>query len=178
MTMTGRFSIADQPNGEDTSLDGTEKFPVSGSKYALISSIQTYTRGLDNCYVILAGFGSNNPADATTYYFGCFAHASPSTTAAVNRLYIHRAGTIISSDIFMTGSTGTTETSTLSLRLNNASDTALSTAVALNTSPYHLQTTGLSIAVVAGDYVECKWVTPTWGTNPTAVVGCVTLFVK
>lgn len=40
--MPSRSKIGDAPNGEDTSLDGTEKFPVTGSKYALISSIWTY----------------------------------------------------------------------------------------------------------------------------------------
>jgi predicted secreted protein len=42
--MPQRRTIANASGGEDTSLDGTEKFPVTGSKYALISSILEYIR--------------------------------------------------------------------------------------------------------------------------------------
>lgn len=44
--MPGRKKILEAPSGEDTSLDGTEAFPVTGSKYALISSIAAYIRTL------------------------------------------------------------------------------------------------------------------------------------
>jgi len=35
-------TIANAPSGEDTSIDGTEKIPLSGSKWTLISRILTY----------------------------------------------------------------------------------------------------------------------------------------
>lgn len=44
--MPNRFSIGNAPNGEDTSADGTEKLPVSGSKYMLVSTIAAYIRTL------------------------------------------------------------------------------------------------------------------------------------
>lgn len=176
--MTGRYKIGSAPNGDKTTIAGTEKIPIDGSYYTTPAEIQTYTRGLDNAYVIRAGFASSNPADATTYFFGCFTHTSPSTTAAGNRIYIMRSGTICAADVFLTGSTGSTETSTISIRLNNTTDTTISSAVALNTSPFHAQNTALSVSVSTGDYVEIKWVTPTWGTNPTSVLAAVHLFVK
>lgn len=44
--MPSRFAIGSAPNGEDTSADGTEKFPVTGSKYMLISTVAAYIRTL------------------------------------------------------------------------------------------------------------------------------------
>lgn len=42
--MPSRYSIGNAPNGEDTSVDGTEKLPTTGSKYVLISTILEYIR--------------------------------------------------------------------------------------------------------------------------------------
>src|SRR3990170_3547855 len=44
--MTGRKTIANAPSGEKTTLAGTDKFPISGSQYGLISSIAEYIRTL------------------------------------------------------------------------------------------------------------------------------------
>lgn len=176
--MPGRKTILNQPSGEKTTLVGTESFPISGSQYALVSSIATYTRTVANCYQIPAGFASTNPADATTYYFGAFPHLALSTVVATQKLYVMRAGTVIGADVFMVCTTGTSEASTISFRLNNTTDTTISSAVALNATPFHVQTVALSIAVVAGDYFEIKWVSPTWVTNPTNVLGWVQVFVR
>jgi len=165
-------------SGEKTTLDGTEYFPIKGNQVALVSSVSTYTRTVAACHTIAGGFASINPADGTTYYFGAFPHVTLGTTAAVNRLYIMRAGTIVAADLFMVCTTGTSEASTISIRLNNTTDTTLTAAVNLSSSPFHAQNTALSIAVVAGDYIEFKWVTPTWATDPTAVLGFAQVFVR
>jgi hypothetical protein len=44
--MATRHDISEAPNGEKTPLDGTEKFPISGDFYALVSSIAAYIRTL------------------------------------------------------------------------------------------------------------------------------------
>jgi hypothetical protein len=44
--MAARSKISSAPNGENTSLAGTEAVPVSGSQYALISTIAAYIRTL------------------------------------------------------------------------------------------------------------------------------------
>ena len=176
--MPARNKITSAPNGEKSTLLGTESFPISGSQYALVSSAVTYASTVINSFQVAAGFASSSPVDATTYYFGSFPHVALGTTAAINRLYFLRAGTVVAADIAIYCTTGTSETSTMSFRLNNTTDTTLSSAVALNASPFHVQNTALSIAVAVGDYCEIKWVTPTWVTNPTNVVGRVTLFVR
>lgn len=176
--MAGREAIIDAPLGEKTTIAGTESFPIGGSQYALISSVLTYMRGVDNSYEVHGGFASSAPADATTYYFGCFPHIALSTTNSISRMYIMRAGTVCAADVFIICTAGSNETSTMSMRLNNTTDTTLSAGIALNATPFHVQNTALSVAVAVGDYLEIKWVTPTWTTNPTDVIGIVKLFIK
>lgn len=44
--MTSRLPIGSAPSGEKTTLAGTDKFPISGNQYGLISSIAAYIRTL------------------------------------------------------------------------------------------------------------------------------------
>lgn len=246
-------TIANAPSGEDTSLDGTEKFPVSGSKFVLISTIRNYIWNyltsltadtpvdadsiafydaggaatdkvtlanlVDNWlksrattwtnqtftapaiadftnmahdhgdaddggvlvaaaiaglhgYTLLASSGvANSPADATTYYFGSVLSRTFFVTAGNARVYIPKAGTITRVEIHWRQETtpATAETSTIYLRLNDTTDTVLSAAVKNDGTLDYINVTGLSIAVVAGDYYEIKWVTPSWATNPVGL---------
>jgi hypothetical protein len=175
--MPTRYMIGNAPNGEKATLAGTEKIAIDGSQYALISSVITYSNTVANSYQLAANFASSNPADATTYYFGAFGGAL-GTTANINRIFFLRAGTVVAAAVSMYCTTGTNEQSTISFRLNNTTDTTISTAVDLSTTFAYVQNTALSIAVAVGDYFEIKWLTPTWVTNPTGVTGRVDLFVR
>ena len=64
---------------------------------------------------------------------------------------------------------GSAETSTLSFRLNNATDTTITAAATNGSTVTTFSNSGLSISVTAGDYFEIKWVTPTWATNPPSL---------
>jgi hypothetical protein len=77
-----------------------------------------------------------------------------------------------------TQAAGSTLTSSISLRLNNTTDTLISNAVLNDASYTYLSNTALSVSVVAGDYVEFKWVTPAWAANPTNIGIIWTLFVE
>lgn len=113
---------------------------------------------------------NTNPGDATTYYFGNGTNAALVATAtATRRVYIPKEGTIKAVYGFYTQTAGASnENSTLSLRLNNTTDTTITTTID-NSAPNAFSNTALSIAVVTGDYIEGKWVTPTWATNPTGL---------
>lgn len=118
------------------------------------------------------------PADATTYYFGAnYFDAVVSSTAGLAKIRIPKAGTIKSCyiEVRNRGTAGTTEVSTISIRLNNTTDTTVSAVLITSTVPNAFSNAALAIAVIAGDYIEIKWVTPTWVTNPTNVdiFGCV-----
>jgi hypothetical protein len=123
--------------------------------------------------------GVLNPADATTYYIGQ-GRLEHSTTAARRRILIPVAGTITKAYVSFSveGTLGSNETSTFSLRLNNTSDTTVSASTKQDSAFESFPSGALSLAVVAGDYIEGKWVTPTWATNPTDIVISLVVFVR
>lgn len=112
-----------------------------------------------------------NPADATTYYFGSLYGLGANSTAASRRVYIPKSGTIRACTVYFNqGGAGDAELSTMSIRLNNTSDTTISAAVNNSSAIFSFSNLALAIPVVAGDYFEIKWVCPTWATtNPTSV---------
>lgn len=111
-----------------------------------------------------------DPADATTYYIGGNPGSAMVTTGALRRLYFPYSGTVRRARVvFRQGVSGSAETSTISFRLNNTTDTTISSAVVNNADVTTVENTALSIAVTNSDYFEIKWVTPTWVTNPTGM---------
>ena len=150
---------------EDTAPDRAADFVLSNDAAGaagkvLMKNVGAYT-------VQFGGLTAFNPADGTTYYIDLGAHR---TTDANARIYIPRAGKIIAAYVrFLNGGTGTTETSTVSIRLNSTSDTAISSSVVNNSANTIYNNTALSIAVSAGHYISIAWTTPTWVTNPTSV---------
>jgi len=104
-------------------------------------------------------------ADGSTYYFGSKAVA-PSATANHARVYIPKAGTIKAAYIYAYCWTlGSSENVSFYVRKNNTTDTLIETT-ALDGTDILIDNAALSIAVVAGDYIEIKIVCPTWVTNP------------
>jgi len=143
--------------------NGSTEVPTKNAVYDKIEAMQGY--------VLHAYTHASASADATTYYMGSTYVTSLQTTAGRHRIYIPKAGTIKKAWIMfgVNGTLGTTETSTVSIRLNDTTDTTVSSAVTLDTAFNVFSNTALSIAVVEGDYIEFKWVAPTWATNPTSV---------
>jgi hypothetical protein len=143
-------------------------------------TLAQFTADLAVGYTLQAGGINFNPADATTYYIGGMFGTAPGTGASNVRMYIPRAGTIKSVRMTFHNATsnGTNETSTLSLRLNNTTDTTISSAITNDGSIAMFSNTSLSVAVVAGDYIGLKWVTPTWATNPVAVRTNATIYIE
>jgi len=114
----------------------------------------------------------SNPADATTYYFSPFTNQGLVTVAAQHKIRVPRAGVVrrVYIDGIVTGTLATTETSTISFRLNDTTDTTVTSAAVFNATPFSFSNTSMSVSVALGDYFTLKWVTPTWSTNPTGVL--------
>jgi hypothetical protein len=137
--------------------------------------------GVGNGYTLLFVSNTDSPADATTYYFGAWAAAAASTNAAAQRVYVPKTGTLkaVYGYVYVGGASGTGESNSLYLRKNNTTDTTITTSLATNgavENPFNA--TGLSTAVTAGDYLEMKWTTPTWATNPTNVRVHVVAYIE
>jgi hypothetical protein len=128
----------------------------------------------------LASTATSSPADATTYFIanGSVITAFTTTGNAASRMYIPLNGTITKAYGCFTCTTGTNQNSTIIIRKNNTTDTTVSSTIPLNISPSNFNNTGLSIAVSAGDYIEIKWTTPTWATNPLTVSLSIFIYVS
>ena len=173
-------AISDVGDDGTTSTTGRGRINFTGA------AVVTDNAGTNSKDVAISGYSlqflAGNlaaPADSTTYYMGCLA-AAPSSTAALARVYIQKAGSIKLGRFTVrnTGTGGTTETSTVSVRLNNTTDTEISAAVTTDQTFQSFTSGALAVAVAAGDYVEIKWVTPAWVTNPTNLLLAGQLYIE
>lgn len=129
----------------------------------------TYPTGIINWYQIQTSLNAAfNPSNATTYYFGMSTQST--TDGAGSRIYIRRAGTIKKVLIIMPQTAGSAQTSSMYIRVNGTTDTLLTSTLTNNGATSLLWSSDVSIPVVANDYIQIKWVTPTWTpTLPTNV---------
>jgi len=112
---------------------------------------------------------TSSPVDAQTIYFGNLPKA-PVTTAGISKVYIPKAGTIKRVEIYCySGTAGTNQSWSGYIRLNNTTDTLIAT-LAVNTNERIFSNASLNIAVVAGHYIEMKFINPTWTTNPATTI--------
>lgn len=121
-----------------------------------------------------------NPADATTYYVGCFPGIAPTTTAARVRCYVPFSGSVAA--VYLTfwnaGTLSSAQASTVQIRVNNSADTLISAAVRHNQIVTTYNRSDLSIPVSAGDYFEIMWRTPIWTLNPTNVRLSTVIYIR
>ena len=112
---------------------------------------------------------AHNPAGGSTAYFGA-SGAAPSASAGSARVYVLDAGTITGASVYSYASSvaGTGEDWVLAIRLNDTTDTTIST-VASTAAGRVFTNLALSIAVVAGDFFELKATHPSWATAPEGV---------
>jgi hypothetical protein len=125
--------------------------------------------------------GSQSPADATTYYVSSTRQTQLNTSSGGGtRIYIPKAGTIKAAygSIAVAGTLSSGEDSTIAIRLNDTSNTNVSTTVETNAINNAFSNTGLSIAVSAGDFIDILFITPTWTTNPTSVDLTVSIYIE
>lgn len=112
--------------------------------------------------------GSGNPVASTTYYLSTF--FSPITfTAATNaytNIFMAKAGTITACYGFIQSLTpGSNENVTIALRLNNTSNTNVTTTLQLDANRT-FSNNALSITVAAGDFINPLIITPAWVLAP------------
>lgn len=121
-----------------------------------------------------------DPTDGLTIYFANSGYLGLTTNATNNRIYVPKNCTLIGYDItgYTDGSSGTAETSTISIRIDNTTDVTLNSSITYSATYQQWHSMALSTDINAGSYFNLKWVTPTWVTNPTSVVNSVVLWFK
>lgn len=122
-------------------------------------------------YTLSAVCAASSPADSTTYYFGPHFARALATTAAYHKIRFPRAGKIVQITIetFVITTLGSAENITASFRLNDTTDTTITSVMQLDQTTETFTNSGLSIAVAAGDYGCIKLAMPAFTTNPVDV---------
>ena len=168
-----QVSATDKVLGRSSAGAGVvEEITCTSAGRALIddanAAAQRATLGTGYALPIVAQIQST-PVDGETIYFGGIVR-DVTTTGGNRRMYIPRAGKIKAAIVSMYcgGTTGSNESISAYIRLNNTTDTLIQTVG--NTDTWKtFSNASLDMAVTAGDYIEIKVVQPTWATNPTNV---------
>ena len=124
---------------------------------------------------------SFNPADSTTYYMSDTPTLPPGATATSRKLKLPVPSVLVAARIetIVAGTLAAgDESTTISLRLNNTTDSTISSAVKFTTVAQTLMITGLNISVATTDDFQLKVVTPAFSTNPTTCYISTTLFFQ
>ena len=120
---------------------------------------------------------NGNPADSSTYFL-CMAQTTIVTTVSSgrSRIVMPKAGTITAAYGQTTnqGTLGSAEDVTIALRLNDTSNTNVTTTLHTNATSSAFSNAALSLAVSAGDFIDVLMITPAWATNPTIVSVSIT----
>jgi len=158
-------TINDIPTVDTTIIDGSTN-AVSGN--AVFDGLATKSVSGS---VLLNHQSLFNPADATTYHFGSLIPTVPTTTAAARRTYIGQTVTVISASftLLVSGTLGTSEDTTVYIRVNNTTDYTIGTIKMNSATQQVVINTSLNISLASTDYFEIKVVTPTFVTNPINV---------
>ena len=128
-------------------------------------------------YVQNFNFNSFSPSDATTYYIGLNV-TSPFTTDTSIRLIALKTSTLKKVAITSRQTLGTSENSSFALGVNGTYTTFTSTIKFDGSPNNNALITGLSINVTEGDILTLRWITPTWGTNPTSINCNIALYFE
>jgi len=166
----GAIFIADvttAPSGSPTG--GSIAYIEASTHDLIIKNPAGVSNRIKGSYTLPLQGHSSSLNDATTYYFSNYPN-TPTTTATVRQMYILTNSTITMAEIYSISVTaGSNEAWDMYVRVNNTTDTLIATTSS-SSGTRRWTNTGLSINVNAGDYVEIKTVTPTWGTNPLTTI--------
>lgn len=143
---------------------------ASGSTVTINSASST-TDTYAFTWSVGSGAGGGNPADGVTYYMQNGNDITNATASgATTNVWIPKDGTIntVYGEVTASG-LGSAENITIALRLNNTINFNITTTLELNASPALFSITNLGLSVVAGDFINLLFISPTWVTNPTGV---------
>jgi hypothetical protein len=143
------------------------------------NSIRDKIEALPLVYAPLQGLAFN-PADSTSYFVGDIYSIAPVGAGGIVGFYLPKATTLYAAGVkFINSVVGSNEASSVYIRVNNTTDYLISAAVDNSLGLNVVSTVfGTPVSLNAGDYIEVKWVTPAWVTNPTTVFVIASAFFK
>jgi hypothetical protein len=120
---------------------------------------------------------SSGPVDGTTYYFASGSDWSATTTSTSRtRIYMTSTCTVNSCyGNFHVANPGSAENCTVAIRKNDTTNTNVKTTIQLTATDVAFNGTSLGVALVAGDFIDVIFISPTWATNPFNLGVSVTL---
>ena len=166
-----------------TATVGGTAYPTQGTIiYRFYHSGAWVTNTMHHDFITLGlSAASFNPADSTTYYMSDTPTLPPGATATSRKLKLPVPSVLVAARIetIVAGTLAAgDESTTISLRLNNTTDSTISSAVKFTTVAQTLMITGLNISVATTDDFQLKVVTPAFSTNPTTCYISTTLFFQ
>lgn len=128
----------------------------------------------DAVFPVYLQHNSTNPVDATTYYFGNLLNVL-STNPTMGNITLPYNCTLVSWN-YNTAPSGLATSETATLSIAGSTNYTLSSSITYSAYPSSFSGTGLSQNFNAGNVINAKLITPTWATNPTGVIGGLTLW--
>lgn len=176
-TTTGQLLRADGTNWVGTTATYPTTAGTSGNQLTSDGTNWSSQENTGNAYSV--NCQGLTPADSTQYFLEQSTTSLLTSSSMRTRRYIARSGTLTKVyGGFSCGGVGTSESVTIGIRLNNTTDINVSTSVNMSASPGTFSNTGLSTAVVAGDFIDFTMTTPAWVTNPTNVIINMTAIIQ
>lgn len=148
---------------------------ISGTAIAVSAADNSGTNSTDvtlngKGYTMPFLAGAWNPADGIQYFAG-FTTSAAVATANLTPIVFPKSCTLKRIDVVVrvSGTLGSNENTSLQFRLNNTTNTLITSTAQLTATTQTFSLTGQNIAIAAGDTAEIRLDSPTWGTNPTNV---------
>ena len=145
--------------------------PISGGTIAIINDV---------LFPIMCSAPSSTYMSSTTYYLGSCAFTGVITTTANQRIMqIPFNATLVGASIgIRSGTPGSSQPSTINLRINNTTDVLISNNVLFNASNTNQYTNSLNTNMSEGDTYEIKITTGAFTTIPLTTFLTVILYFK
>lgn len=153
---------------------GTAGQVLTSNGAGSLPTFQNNTRVISAYYTFIVN-STFNPADSTTRYIPWGGSIVTTNNVISSKYYIPAATTITKAYgvVSIAGTLGSAQNVAIYIRVNNTTDTAITTTSQWTANPTTFSNTGLSLALNAGDFIEIKLVYPAWTTNPTTcLISC------
>lgn len=169
--VTGKATAPTMPVGTNT------------TDVATMEALQAQIAATQYMFTIPFDGGSiSSPTDATSYHLGVPLGLAATAASGARQETLPFACTLVGYSVTIyAGTAGSNETYSIYVRKNDTTDSSLSSSFVSSSSngvPKYFSANNLNISYAAGDKIEIKIVTPTWGTNPASLVHHVTLYFK